>query len=178
VIKQALIESGERLKVLADANALSDFAVIGAFALARVAVPRATADVDYIIKTGTATLEELASTLGGEVRRGDISDPLLGVVSFSIKTDSAEIPIQLIQFPKAWEDMAFEEIDLQVVDDIEQRFVTWQTLLLLKLYAGSALDLQDAADILTQVDPSRSELEQLEQLAVRLRVAKRLEKLR
>jgi len=95
-----------------------------------------------------------------------------------IKTDSAEIPIQLIQFPKAWEDMAFEEIDLQVVDDIEQRFVTWQTLLLLKLYAGSALDLQDAADILTQVDPSRSELEQLEQLAVRLRVAKRLEKLR
>lgn len=178
MFQQALIQSSTQLRKLKEDEAIGDFAIIGAFALARVAIPRATGDIDYIIKPGSQTLDNIAKQLGGKARRGDLSEPLVGVVSHALSDKSAPIPIQLIQFPKAIEDISMQDIVLQTVSDVAIPFVSWKSLLILKLYAGSALDLEDAFHILRAVNCSPKQYEEIETLSQRLRLLGRFKKVR
>ena len=173
MFQKALEQSTKKLFALKESGAIDGFAVIGAFALARVATPRATGDIDYIIGLGSHTLEELAAELNGNFTVGDFSDPLMGSVSFT----ETGISIQLLQFPPAWEACAFHELQEQLVEKTIVPFVSWKALLLLKLYAASALDIEDARQILLHVDYIESDLEDLNKKASRLRVSIRLSRL-
>jgi len=177
MFQKILIDSHHQLQRLKQAGALCEFALIGAFALARVATPRATADIDYIIQPASVTLEEIAQSLGGTARLGDISDPLVGTVSYTLSDKNGVVPIQLIQFPKAWEDEALKDIETETIDQEPLRFVSWRALLLLKLYAGSPIDMQDAQAILDSVSCTDLQYEELVSTTNRLRISKRLERL-
>ena len=95
-----LVESAKSLDTIKEKGIIEDFVLIGALALARVSVPRATADIDYAIRLGQQSLDEVAVSLKGKATHGDISDPLLGCITSSIGKSAPPIPIQLIQFPK------------------------------------------------------------------------------
>lgn len=85
--------------------------------------------------------------------------------------------MQLIQFPKGLEDVAFLEMELKKIADTEIPFASPKALILLKLYAGSPLDLQDAQQIAIQNDFSSTDFESIKKLASKLRVPGRLKKL-
>jgi hypothetical protein len=177
VIEKAFIQSALILEQLKEKKLLGDYAIIGAFALARVATPRATGDIDYAIKRGSASLDGIAQHVSGVSRIGELNDPLAGTVSFEVESDGVQWPVQLIEFPKGWERIAFEGIEIQEVGRVAQRFVSPKALILLKLYAGSALDLSDARQILELTELTEEELSELHTLATRLRVNQRLQKI-
>jgi len=177
MFQKILIDSHRQLQGLKQAGELSEFALIGAFAFARVALPRATADIDYIIQPGSGTLQEIAKSLDGTARIGNISDPLVGTVSYNLPDKHGIIPIQLIQFPKAWEDEALKDIQTETIEQEPLRFVSWRALLLLKLYAGSPIDMQDAQAILDSVSCTEQQYDELVSTTKRLRISKRLERL-
>ena len=175
--QEALVWSASKLTEAKADGLLCDFAIIGGLALARVAVPRATADIGYIVRLGEAALTPLAERLKGTARTGDASDPLLGAITFHAEHGNGLIPVQLIQFPAAWERIAFQDVQMQTVAGAQLPFVSWRTLLLLKLYAGSPLDLQDAEHILLMADGTDAELTELRKMAARLRISSRLSRL-
>jgi len=170
----ALIESVKQLKKVQSKGLLDDFLIIGAFALARVANPRATGDIDFAIRT-KSKLSDIARALKGKARMGDLSDPLLGCITFNVGK-SNPVPIQLIQFPPAIEEAAFWDAETKTFAKTKVPFASAKALLLLKLYAGSPLDLQDAENILRISPPNKAVLSELRTHATRLRLSRRLEK--
>jgi len=176
MFKKALLSAVALLEEQKIKNHIEDFAIIGGIALARVAQPRATLDIDFVIKLKKLNLNELALELEATARKGSISDPLEGTISFSIKEKSVNIPIQLIQFPKTWEKIALQGIQITKFDKKEIPFASWKALLLLKLYAGSFQDLEDAKSILKENKHSKIELKELLKAASNLRVSKRLKR--
>ncbi len=151
---------------------LFSFALIGGFAVARWGNPRGTVDVDFIIKLSDLSLEDLAEKLNGRCVLGSFDDPLLGSITFT----ESNIPVQLLLFPPAWEEIAFHEMTEDKVDGHLIPFVDWKALVLLKLYVGGAHDLEDARNILKNINPSKFNLEYLEKKATALRVSKRLKR--
>src|SRR5258708_5554315 len=107
MFKEALIRATAKLKILREEGDLKNFALIGDFAVARWGIPRATGDIDFAIELGTASLSTLAQKLNGIAHSGDIFDPLPGSVSFEEIFKDRSVPIQLIQFPSTWENIAF-----------------------------------------------------------------------
>ncbi len=156
---------------------LEDFALIGAFAVSRWATPRATGDIDFVISSSKNKLPELASFCAGELRLGDVKDPLLATISFEINDENGAIPIQLVVLPPSWEKIALLDVLEEDLGEMIVPIVNWPALVLLKLYAGSALDLQDAKNVLLSVDPSETALQPILQTAKSLRVDRRMTKL-
>ena len=174
MFEQALIDSAQRLKDASSRDLLESFAVIGALAVARWARVRASGDIDYVISLGNAEAEELSSYLGGKFRAGDIRDPLAGAISFHEGSGKRSVPIQLLLFPPAWERVALAEVQNISIAGHGIPFADWKALVLLKLYAGSALDLEDAREILTQANPAKTDREYLKTKATALRISRRL----
>ena len=173
--ERALKAAVEKLEEAKNTSLLSDYALIGGLAASRWGYPRATGDIDFACDLKNENREKLANHLFAELRiSSDFSDPLEATLSFV----EGKIPVQLIQFPPNWTEVCFKETEIKVVGDVRVPIVSWQALLLLKLYAGGAIDLKDAISILQVVAPSDSELDSLMGVAERLRVSKRLMKLR
>lgn len=176
MFQKALESAVTRLHKLRKHGAVRDFALIGGFAVARWGVPRATADIDFVFHQGTTPLETLAGELQGKLHRGGPRDPLVSAITFLEKSRAQSVPIQLLQFPPAWEEVAFEECVEEKFGRVILRTVGWKALVLLKLYAGSALDIEDAKRVLEVVKPNAKETALLFSRATRLRVSKRLER--
>jgi hypothetical protein len=174
----ALSKAVDRLHLACSSGHLGAFAIVGGFAVARWGRPRATGDIDFAIALGHQSIEDLALSLGGIYRKGDFADPLLGSISFSIATDTGDVPIQLLHFPPAWERVIFHDLEVSEIENQKMPFIDWKGLVLLKIYAGSALDFEDAREILEQRTPSAEDCRYLESKASALRVSKRLKRLR
>ena len=172
VLKKAV----KRLSQAKKKNLVEDFAVVGGHAVSRWGHPRATADIDFFISLGDGDLSELADFVKGQLRKGDLNDPLLSTITFEEEDELGTIPIQLLQFPPAWEEVAKEEMTSEKSVGTEIPIVGWRALVLLKLYAGASIDLDDARSILEVVRPSKTAMKDLEKRASSLRVSKRLDK--
>ena len=166
-----------RLEKLRAAGKLTDFCLIGGLAVSRWGYPRATADIDFAIALGSASLEELAAEVGGLARRGAANDPLMGSVSFCLPDPLSAVPIQLLQFPPAWEVVAFQQPAVLRLDEFDVPVVDWKALVLLKLYAGSALDLEDARRIMQANEISAEDYSYLRKKSSALRVSRKLSRL-
>ena len=177
MFEAALKQAIAKFEQAKESGLLENFALIGGLAVSRWSKPRATVDIDLAIALGNSQLEELADFFEGEFRKGDIRDPLQGSITFQITSESGAIPVQALQFPKSWEEVAFHDVDSQTLEGVNLPIVDWKALVLLKLYAGSALDLQDAENILATVSPKKSDLEHLKNKAQTLRVSRKLEKI-
>ncbi len=131
---------------------MEDFALIGGFAVSAWGVPRATQDIDFAIALGSANPHALANFLGSRFEPGEPDDPLKGVLHTSIQVGSDSVPLQL--FPPSLTEITFRRIETLSVMDQVVPVVSWQVLVLLKLYAGDPQDTLDAHNILQVRHPT------------------------
>jgi predicted nucleotidyltransferase len=126
------------------------FAVVGAAAMAVHGVTRATRDVD-LLATERASLEPGTwASLAGQgvavdVRAGDASDPLAGVVRFTLPGTS---PVDVVVGRAAWQRDVIARATATIVDGVEVPVVRPADLILLKLYAGGPQDAWDVVQVI------------------------------
>jgi predicted nucleotidyltransferase len=127
-------------------------ALIGAAALAAHGVARATRDID-LLATDPACLDEQlweelrSSGVVVEVRRGDESDPLAGVVRIASKNEPT---VDLIVGKGSWQHEVLRRSTSVRIDDTEIPIVGTADLILLKLYAGGPQDAWDIDQLLDE----------------------------
>lgn len=140
---------------------LSSYALIGGFAVSAWGVARATQDIDLAVALGTSAPQALATYLGATFEPGDIDDPLRGVFRLSVNCEGQEVPVQLIVLPSKMAVLTFDGVETLAVLGYSVPVVNWQALVLLKLYAGGPVDLQDARSIVAVRNPTAIDRERL-----------------
>jgi len=122
-------------------------ALIGAAALAASGVSRSTFDLDLMAVDRRCLADDVWEPIRrrgatAEVRRGDASDPLAGVVRFEM---AGERPVDLVVGRHPWQRRAIERA-LRTAAGVP--VVQPGDLVLLKLYAGGTQDLWDIEQLL------------------------------
>jgi hypothetical protein len=151
-------ERSDRLRLLGQvAGILRDagipFAVIGASAMATHGVLRATVDDDLLVIDPRCLQPELWSTLRAEgadveVRKGDIFDPLAGVVRLA---KEGQRPVDVVVGKSAWQREVLERAASGSSDE-KLPVVRAADVILLKLYAGGPQDAWDIHQLLAAED--------------------------
>lgn len=176
MFEKALKEAVARLEAAKLKGHLQQYGLIGGLAVSLWSIPRATADIDFIISLGPSSLETLAEFLNGQCRSGSVQDPLLGAIAMDVLDDTGPLQVQLLQFPPAWEKVSLFGLREVQVGEVLINVVHWKALVLLKLYAASPLDLEDAKNILLRNSPTVADIKELKQKSAKLRVSRRLER--
>ena len=129
-------------------------ALIGAMALSAYGVNRATLDLDLFAADASCLKPDLWADLqsrgvGVEVRKGDLTDPLAGVVRFQVLDEG---PVDVVVGKFAWQERILDR-----AEPIGGKLVVRAAdLALLKLYAGGPQDAWDVQQLLAR--PFREEL--------------------
>lgn len=161
MFSEALSQIIERLAQAQNARLLHSYALIGGFAVSAWGVARATQDIDLAVALGTSEPQALATYLGAPYESGGIDDPLRGVFRLSLKCEGQDVPVQLIVLPSKMEAIAFSGIEILTVLGCSVPVVNWHALVLLKLFAGGPVDLQDARNIVAVRKPDGMDREHL-----------------
>jgi hypothetical protein len=161
VFSEALSQIIERLERARKARLLRSYALIGGFAVSVWGVARATQDIDLAIALGPSEPQPLASYLEATYEPGDIDDPLRGVFRLNLTYEGQSVPVQLIMLPSKWVDIVFRGVETVKALGCSVPVVSWQALVLLKLYAGGPVDLQDARSVVAVRNPNLLEREDL-----------------
>ncbi len=140
---------------------IQSYALVGGFAVSAWGVARATQDIDLAVALGTSEPKALATYLGATYEPGDADDPLRGVFRLARKSEGREIPVQLIVLRPKWADEVFRRIETVKVLGCVVPVVNWQSLVLMKLYAGGPVDLQDARSIIAVRKPNTADRKSL-----------------
>jgi hypothetical protein len=124
-------------------------AVIGAAALAVHGISRSTVDQDLLV-TDTAVLNEglwaaLAQSTTIDIRQGDDTDPLAGVVRLE-RAD--ERPVDIVVGRFGWQAAMLSRAERVKSVDRDVPVVRAADLVLLKLYAGGSQDRWDIEQLL------------------------------
>jgi hypothetical protein len=122
-------------------------ALIGAAALAARGVARSTYDIDVLTVDARVLTTDLwdglrAAGIAVDILRGDVDDPLGGVVRV---TAAGERPIDVILGKGRWQARAIERAERSAHGP---PIVAARDLVLLKLYAGGTQDLWDVRALL------------------------------
>jgi len=137
------------------------FALIGAGAMAVHGVSRSTADLDLLVTDRRCLTQDYWSSGGDvsvDIRRGDATDPLAGVVRARARSGG---PLDVVVGRHAWQAAAIAAAGPGEVDGVPLMVVRPRDLVLLKLYAGGPQDawditqligLANGASIVTEVD--------------------------
>jgi hypothetical protein len=147
---------------------LDQYALIGGFAVSAWGVPRATHDVDFALALGATDPAAFARFLQAEFRPGEPDDPLQGVLRSRVAVGDVSIPVQLVLLPPTWNEIIFSDVHSLPVFGCTVRVVSWQSLILLKLYAGGPQDLLDTQQILAVRRPTEAERRVVAALASRV----------
>lgn len=133
-------------------------ALVGASALSIHGVNRSTLDVD-LLAVDRACFESriwdgLATEgVGIEVRRGDLDDPLAGVVRFEV---AMELPLDLVVGKHHWQRRAIERAEAGTFMGVDIPVLGGVDMILLKLFAGGPQDAWDIEQLL--LGPERDAL--------------------
>jgi len=138
---------------------------IGGLALAAGGVMRATEDIDFAVAVGAGAMPKLASALGGQYRAGGEDDPLLGVINTVVAVGAKTIPVQLVLLPRRWNEVLLSQVSVVPVHGCSVPVVSWQALVLLKLYAGGPQDLIDAQEVWAVRQPDTESIREIQSLA-------------
>lgn len=157
MFRQALIEIIRRLDQARVRKLVQSYALVGGFAVSAWGVARATRDIDLAVALGATDPARLAAYLKASYHPGDPDDPLRGVFRVELPVDKQAVPVQLIVLQSRWADVVFRRVETLLVLDCSVPVVSWQALILLKLYAGGPVDLQDARDIVAIRQPNPTE---------------------
>ena len=172
MFQEALANILSRLETARNRGLLRAYALIGGFAVSAWGVPRATRDIDFAIAIGSAVPQALATFIGGRYNAGETDDPLRGVIQASIEVGSEVVPLQLVLFPAALTEVTFRDVESFLVMEQVVPVVSWQVLVLLKLYAGGPQDQLDARQILQVRHPQPDDLQQIREMAESLGILK------
>jgi hypothetical protein len=112
--------------------------------------------VDFAIALGPSTAAALAQFLQAEFQPGNPSDPLRGVFRTHVAVNDLSVPVQLIVLPPVWNSIIFGGLTSLLVLGCAVEVVSWQALILLKLYAAGPQDLIDARQIMTCAATNRN----------------------
>ncbi|MDC8448435.1 MAG: hypothetical protein LV473_08760 [Nitrospira sp.] len=151
----------ERLDQAHSAQLLSSYALIGGFAVSAWGVARATQAIDLAVALGISEPQALAIYLGATYEPGGIDDPLRGVFRLSLTCEGQEVPVQLIVLPSKLAALAFTNIERLNTLGCSVPVVNWETLVLLKLFAGGPIDLLDARNIVAVRKPGAGDRNEL-----------------
>jgi hypothetical protein len=165
VFQEALTQIVQKLEDAKKGGLLRGYGLIGGLALAAGGVTRATEDIDFAVAAGSGDMPKLASALGGQYWPGGGDDPLLGVVNASVATGASTIPVQLILLPQRWNEVLVNQVSVVPLYGCAVPVVSWQALVLLKLYAGGPQDLVDAQDLWAVRQPDAESIRDMESLA-------------
>lgn len=165
---QALTEIVRRLDDAKARHLIEQYALIDGFAVSAWGVPRETHDVDFALALGSSDAAAFARHLHAELQPSEPDDPLRGIIRTSVTVDHLSVPIQLILLPPAWNALIFQEVESLSVFGCTVRVVSWQALILLKLYAGGPQDLLDAEQILAVRGPTPAERQAVAALATKV----------
>ncbi|MBY0492845.1 MAG: hypothetical protein K2Y23_01400 [Cyanobacteria bacterium] len=133
----------DRVCALLDEHQIA-YALIGAAALAARGVARSTFDIDLLTTDQRALDAGVWRSLAGDadVRRGDLEDPLAGVVRATIAADR---PVDVVVGRHAWQTRAVARAERL---GGPAPVALARDLVLLKLYAGGSQDLWDIGELL------------------------------
>jgi hypothetical protein len=140
------------------ARSRSPHAVVGAAALAALGVSRSTIDLDLLTTDRAVLRRDYWSSIEGvgtvvEIRIGDISDPLVGVIRLS---RSGERPIDVIVGEGRWQERLIAEARSYVVLGVAAPVADEVGIVQMKLYAGGPQDLWDISQLVAvSPDPER-----------------------
>ncbi len=162
---QALTEIVRRLDDAKAGHLVDQYALIGGFAVSAWGAPRATHDVDFAIALGSSDAAALAQFLQAEFQPADPNDPPRGVFRTHVAVKDLSVPIQLILLPPVWNSIIFGDLTSLPVLGCAVEVVSWQALILLKLYAAGPQDLIDARQIMAVSQPTEAERQALGILA-------------
>jgi hypothetical protein len=128
----------------------SPHCLIGAHAMAARGYPRFTVDVDLLtndirVLDDIVWAELVRDGAAVDSRRGDIDDPLGGVVHLLL-TDGTDVDLIVAKW--AWEGELIQRAEAMSVTGTSIGVPRVGDLILLKLAAGGFIDLQDAAALL------------------------------
>lgn len=165
MFQETLTEILSRLETAKSRGLLSGYALIGGFAVSAWGVPRATQDFDFAIAIGQADPQALATCIGGRYQAGEPDDPLRGVVTVAIEVRHEPVSLQLVCLPSPLTEVAFKHIEMLSVLECSVPVVSWQVLIILKLYAGGPHDLLDVHQILKVRQPQLKDLQAIASMA-------------
>ena len=171
MFRQALIDITRRLDEARKKKLVQSYALVGGFAVSAWGVALATQDIDLAVALGTADPARLAAHLKTYYQPGDPDDPLRGVFRLELAVGKRTVPVQLILLQPPWADLVLEHVKKISVLECRLPVVDWPALVLLKLYAGGPVDLQDARGIVAVRRPNQSERKDLVAKAEALGVA-------
>jgi hypothetical protein len=128
----------------------SPFALIGGRAIGIRGYPRATFDFDFLTSDPAvlrpASWQELAREgVAVDCRRGDLDDPVAGVVRLRF-ADGGRADVLLAR--SAWEQGVIERAEVLTLAGTGVPVARTADLILLKLAAGGAVDVQDVVVLL------------------------------
>jgi hypothetical protein len=165
VFKEALTQIIQKLEDAKKGGLLRGYGLIGGLALAAGGVTRATEDIDFAVAVGAGAMPKLASALGGQYRAGGEDDPIRGVINAAASVGARSVPIQLVLLPQRWTEVLLAQVSMVPIYSCSVPVVSWQVLVLLKLYAGGPQDLVDAQDLWAVRQPDAESIRDMESLA-------------
>lgn len=124
------------------------FALIGAGAMAIHGVSRSTSDLDLLVtdlRCLTDAYWSSATDLVIDIRRGDATDPLAGVVRVRGRASG---PLDIVVGRHAWQAAAVAAAIPSEIAGVAVPVVRRRDLVLLKLYAGGPQDAWDVTQLL------------------------------
>ena len=119
------------------------FALIGARAMALRGMLRSSLDTDFLTTDGSVLSGEFWRDLANanaDVRRGDLTDPLAGVVRIVIADERVDVVVGKYKWQRSVVERAEPVLDFPVVQTAD--------LVLLKLFAGGPQDMWDVHALL------------------------------
>lgn len=130
------------------------YALIGAGALTVHGVNRASIDFDFLVLDPSCLRRELWAGLESrgvsvDVRKGDLTDPLAGVVRFEAPRES---PVDVVVGKFKWQREILDRAVLRNTPQGELPVVRPADLILLKLFAGGPQDAWDIQQLLEGED--------------------------
>ena len=165
MFQEALTQIVRKLEDAQKGGLLRGYGLIGGLALAAGGVMRATEDIDFAVAVGAGAMPKLASALGGQYRAGGEDDPLLGVINTVVAVGAKTIPVQLVLLPRRWNEVLLSQVSVVPVHGCSVPVVSWQALVLLKLYAGGPQDLIDAQEVWAVRQPDTESIREIQSLA-------------
>jgi hypothetical protein len=133
------------------------YALIGGHAVGARGFPRMTVDVDFLTTDRRVLQRDIWKSLeaGGasvDPRKGDFDDPLAGVVHIRL---AAGDEVDVVVAKWKWEAGVIARAERLDVGGVNVPVPRTSDLILLKLSAGGALDLQDVVVLLAVADRER-----------------------
>jgi len=171
VFERALAFITHRLDEAKYQGLLTQYALIGGLAVSAWGIPRASHALEFALALGTASPTAFPQYLNAEFHVEDHDDKSRGVYQLEYSTNDLNIPIHLSLLPPQWTRIIVDhEVELSILE-FTIPVISWQVLILLRLYTGGPPDLLDAQQIIRARQPSQEDLDTIAKLAARVNLS-------